>query len=99
MTGCEAAHRGGFTESYSEQTSATRERMMVPGEEAIMPKTSQEFRDRAAKEVRAARRSSNSDDKAECTERAAPLKELAHNEEWLGGERERSAKRKPESRR
>jgi hypothetical protein len=58
-----------------------------------MSKTSQELRDEAAKQIRAARTSLSPDDKIEHAARAAAFKQLARNEEWLSGERERSSNR------
>ena len=62
-----------------------------------MSKQSQELRDRAAEQIRAARKSFSARDKAEHCARAAAFKELAHNEEWLSGENEHSGEREPDN--
>jgi len=64
-----------------------------------MTKASQGLRDSAAKQMRAARKSRSAPDRVEHTARAASYKELAHNEEWLDGDRERSEPRRPKAKR
>jgi len=60
-----------------------------------MSKESKKLRDRAAKLLRQSRRSKPGILKTMRTERAASLKALAANEEWLEGEPQRSRKRAP----
>ena len=56
---------------------------------------SKRLRDRAATQLRQGRRTKNAGLKAAHDQRAAALKEMAHTEEWLHREPERSAKRQP----
>lgn len=60
---------------------------------------STEFRNKAADALRAARKAVRPDDRDALFERAASYKALAHDEEWLGGERQRSYKRKKKPKR
>jgi hypothetical protein len=56
---------------------------------------SKRLRDRAAAQLREGRRSKGASLKAVHDQRAAALKEMAHTEEWLHRQPERSAKRQP----
>jgi len=58
-----------------------------------MSKESKSLRDRAARELRKSRNSGSKAAKAKSTKMAAGLKQLAQNQEWLDGERNRSPKR------
>jgi len=61
-----------------------------------MSKESKRLRERAADQLRQSRRRSKSaSDKAIHVGRAAALKEMASNEEWLEGDKPRSRKRSP----
>ena len=57
-----------------------------------MSKKSKDFRSKAARELRASRNGGTPAEKGENKKRAAALKSLAENEEWLEGERRRSRK-------
>jgi hypothetical protein len=58
-------------------------------------KESQRLRDRAAAQLRQGRRAHSLDAKAVHNQRAAALKDMAQNEEWLSGDRERSRRARP----
>jgi hypothetical protein len=58
-----------------------------------MSKESKTLRDAAADELRNSRNGGTKDDKVKSVKRAAALKSLAHAEEWLTGEKERSKRR------
>jgi hypothetical protein len=64
-----------------------------------MSESSKGLRGAAARELRKSRNGGSAKEKADNIRRAAALKELAHNEEWMGGEKERSKARpaKPRS--
>jgi hypothetical protein len=51
---------------------------------------SKKLRDRAAQQLQARRQAKDRSQKAIHEDRAASFKEMAHNEEWLSGDRERS---------
>ena len=55
-----------------------------------MSKASKQLRLRAAAALRSSRNGGSQDDKASDAKRAAALKALAQNDEWLEGEKERS---------
>ena len=63
-----------------------------------MSTESKRLRDRAAAQLRKGRRMKGVGLKAVYDQRAASLKEMAHNEEWLHGDPERSLKRLPKQR-
>ena len=58
-----------------------------------MSKRSSDFRNRAARELRDSRNGGTADEKVANKKRAAALKSLSENEEWLEGEKTRSKKR------
>ena len=59
-----------------------------------------DFRNRAARELRESRNGGTADEKAASKKRAAALKSLSANEEWLDGEKTRSKKNQsPQQRR
>ena len=58
-----------------------------------MSKKSKRLRAVAAKKLRRSRKQTGAA-KASSAKKAAAYKVLAHNEEWLGGEKERSRRRK-----
>ena len=58
-----------------------------------MSKKSKRLRGVAAKKLRGSRKQTGAT-KASSAKKAAAYKALAHNEEWLGGEKERSRRRK-----
>jgi hypothetical protein len=59
-----------------------------------MPKASKKLRRKAARALRASRRPGvTKQSRRELRGKAASLKLLAHNEEWLGGERQKSKAR------
>ena len=60
-----------------------------------MSKASRRFRKRAADAFRASRDGGSKESKARHAKLAAGYKSLAHDEEWLRGEKERSRKRPP----
>jgi hypothetical protein len=60
-----------------------------------MSDESKRLRDRAANQLRQSRRATNAQAKKVHSARAASLKHMAHNEEWLGGEPEHSKRREP----
>src|SRR4029079_19679697 len=51
---------------------------------------SKRLRDRAAQQLRAGRQAKDRTQKTIHEDRAASFKEMAHNEEWLSGDRQRS---------
>ena len=55
-----------------------------------MSKRSKELRNRAARELRDSRNGGNPQEKAGSKKRAAALKHLSENEEWLEGEKQRT---------
>ena len=57
-----------------------------------MSKRAKDFRNRAARELRESRNGGTEADKAGNKKRAAALKSLARNEEWLEGKKERSSR-------
>jgi hypothetical protein len=54
-----------------------------------MSKRSTDFRNRAARELRESRNGGTPEEKAGNKKRAASLKKLSENEEWLDGEKQR----------
>ena len=56
---------------------------------AGMSKRSQELRSKASRELRCSRNGSSPAEKIENKKRAAALKALSENEEWLDGEKQR----------
>lgn len=54
-----------------------------------MSDKSKDLRSQAADELRASRNGGSQEEKAKNVKRAAALKDLAFNEEWLAGERPR----------
>ena len=58
-----------------------------------MSKKSKRLRGVAAKKLRGSRKQTGAN-KASSAKKAAAYKALGHNEEWLGGEKERSRRRK-----
>lgn len=58
-----------------------------------MSKESEALRDAAAHELRERRNGGTGEAKAKNVKRAAAYKSLAHSEEWLKGEKQRSKKR------
>jgi hypothetical protein len=63
-----------------------------------MSKESHDLRNLAASELRLSRKGLRRPDDGEHTKRAASLKALAENEEWLSGEKQRSRKQTKNSR-
>ncbi|MGA3140353.1 MAG: hypothetical protein ABSD09_15935 [Xanthobacteraceae bacterium] len=63
-----------------------------------MSRISKSFRNKAASELREGRKKLGAINPAKSRERAASYKELAANEEWLGGDPPRSKKRPPKRR-
>ena len=61
------------------------------------PSRSANFRKLAADNLRAGRKAALAGDRATRFEVAASYKSLAHDEEWMRGERQRSFKRKKKS--
>jgi hypothetical protein len=59
----------------------------------VMSKASGRFRQQAADELRASRAPGSKEKKAGHVKLAAAYKALAHDEEWLGGEKERSRRK------
>ena len=57
-----------------------------------MAKTSKQLRQDAAKELRESRNGGSPESKADNRKRAAAYKELAENEEWLAGEKQKVPK-------
>jgi hypothetical protein len=60
-----------------------------------MSEESKRLRKSAADQLRQSRRSKSASEKASRAGRAAALKEMASNEEWLEGDKPRSRKRSP----
>ena len=62
-----------------------------------MSNRSKDFRTKAARELRLSRNGGTPGEKAENTKRAAALKSLSENEEWLDGEKVRTKANKPKA--
>jgi hypothetical protein len=62
-----------------------------------MAKKASDFRNRAARELRESRNGGTAEEKTANKKRAAALKSLSENEEWLDGEKMGSKKRPPYS--
>ena len=60
-----------------------------------MSEESKRLRSRAADQLRKGRRSRSASEKTAHADRAAALKDMAANEEWLHGDKPRSRKRNP----
>ena len=58
-----------------------------------MSKRANDFRNRAARELRESRNGGTADEKGTNKKRAAALKSLSENEDWLDGKKARSIKR------
>jgi hypothetical protein len=58
-----------------------------------MSQKAKDFRNRAARELRESRNGGSTDEKAANKKRAAALKSLSENEEWLNGEKPRRKER------